>query len=86
MKIQHTPGPLYSCPMGRVYADHLRDAIAQCHGPYAAANAQLFAAAPDLLYEAMELLRNATYADGQATVLTKDCEALEAAIAKAVQS
>ena len=47
------------------------------------ANARLIAAAPSLLVEAIELLRNATYTDGYATVLTQDCEALEAAIAKA---
>ena len=40
-------------------------------------------AATELLEEAKELLRNARYADGQAIVLTQDCEALEAAIAKA---
>ncbi len=51
--------------------------------PVMEANARLIAAAPDLLAEAIELLRNATYADGQATVLTQDCEALEAAIARA---
>lgn len=40
-------------------------------------------AALELLAEAKELLRNATlYEDGQATVLTQDCEALEAAIAR----
>lgn len=33
--------------------------------------------------EATELLRNATYRDGAATVLTQDCEALQSAIAKA---
>lgn len=37
----------------------------------------------ELLAEAIELLRNAEYADGVATVLTQDCEALQAAIAKA---
>lgn len=47
------------------------------------ANARLIAAAPELLAEAIELLRNAEYADGVATVLTQDCEALKAAIAKA---
>lgn len=39
-------------------------------------------AVPDAVRaEAEELLRNATYEDGQATVLTQDCEALEAALA-----
>jgi hypothetical protein len=46
-------------------------------------DARLIAAAPALLAEAIELLRNATYADGQGFVLTQDCEALEAAIARA---
>lgn len=36
-----------------------------------------------LLAEAKELLRNATYADGHMTALTQDAEALAAAIAKA---
>ena len=49
----------------------------------AKANARLISAAPELLAEAIELLRNAVYRDGQAIVLTKDCEALEAAIQKA---
>ena len=49
----------------------------------AEANARLIAAAPELLAEAKELLANAKFSDGQSTVLTQDCEALEAAIAKA---
>ncbi len=52
--------------------------------PGAEVNARLIAAAPDLLAEAIQLLRNAEYADGRATVLTQDCEALQAAIAKAM--
>jgi hypothetical protein len=37
----------------------------------------------EFLTEIMRLLSNAEYADGQAIVLTQDCEALEAAIAMA---
>ncbi|HET9280354.1 MAG TPA: hypothetical protein VFR24_00130 [Candidatus Angelobacter sp.] len=47
------------------------------------ANARLIAAAPELLAEAKELLRNARFEDGQGIILTQDAEALEAAIAKA---
>lgn len=46
--------------MGRVYAEHLRDAIAQCSGPHAEANAKLFAAAPDLL-RALEMCLDDIY-------------------------
>lgn len=47
------------------------------------ANARLIAAAPELLAEAIELLKNATFEDGQGTILTQDAEALQAAIARA---
>lgn len=46
-------------------------------------NAYLIIASPNLLAEAKELLRNARYEDGQAIVLTQDCEELQTAIAKA---
>lgn len=47
------------------------------------ADTDLMTAAPQLLAEAVELLRNAVYEDGEARVLTQDCEALQAAIAAA---
>jgi hypothetical protein len=40
----------------------------------------LIAIAPSVIAEATELLKNARYADGEAIVLTHDCEALEAAL------
>ena len=42
--------------------------------------------AQSLLAEAIELLRNTEFADGQAIVLTQDCEALQAAIDKFTES
>lgn len=52
----------------------------------AEANARLIAAAPTLLAEAVELLRNATFADGLGTIRTQDAEALEAAIASVTRN
>jgi len=45
-------------------------------------NPDLYAAAPEMLSEIKELLKNAVYQDGYATVLTQDCESLERIVAK----
>ena len=92
-KGMHTSGPLEI--LGRVQDLHIHNfyAIGQAKGTHPGhgiatayvvqkEDAELYAVAPDLLAEAIELLRNAVYGDGTVTVLTRDCEALEAAIRK----
>jgi hypothetical protein len=89
----HTPGPwVYTLDARGVCGIHGGDnakpavRIAEVTAEtqkQADANARLIAAAPDIVAEAWELLRNARYADGYAVVLTQDCEALEAAIFQA---
>lgn len=89
---KHTPGPWYvESDKGLIGhwtiwadVDRVKTFVADCYeGDDALIDARLIAAVPELLAEAKELLRNATFADGQAIVLTQDCEALAAAIAKA---
>ncbi len=92
-KATHTPGPWKvhgNRAIGTTeedwqliaYLDHHRNRRMWTEGEFSA-NARLIAAAPRLLAEAVELLRHATFADGQGTILTQDAEALEAAIAEA---
>jgi hypothetical protein len=47
----HTPGPWATGPSSTVWKDHGRPlyVVSFCHGPESQANAQLIAAAPDLL-------------------------------------
>jgi hypothetical protein len=90
---KHTPGPWRAdrCnPAGNIlvevgdgYGKNMIATVWTDERPTGDANARLIAAAPELLAEAIELLRNAKYQDGQAIVLTQDCEALQAAIMKA---
>lgn len=66
----------------RVNARRIVAAINACEGISTAA---LEAGAPrEIALEARQLLSNAIYRDGEATVLTRDCEALETAIANAI--
>ena len=91
METKHTPGP-WIIERDSVVASNTPDDGGDiiCEAPERfensmrrwQANARLIAAAPELLAEVKELLRNAKFQDGHGIILTQDAEALEAIIAK----